>query len=77
MHTLIGNWTKDYHQFIVVIRDNNTFETIDYDEEVFETCADAINFAEEQLERLRKVKPNGRWQARVILESSTRILLLE
>lgn len=31
----------------------------------------------EQLEQLRKVKPNGRWQARVILESSTRILLME
>lgn len=77
MHTLIDNWAKDYHQFIVVIRDNNTLETIDYDEEMFETCADAIDFAEEQLERLRKVKPDGRWQAKVILESSTRIQLVE
>lgn len=77
MQTLIDNWAKDYHQFIVVIRDNNTLETIDYKEEMFETCADAIDFAEEQLEQLRKVKPNGRWQAKVILESSTRILLME
>ena len=77
MQTLIDNWAKDYHQFIVVIRDDNTLKTIDYDDDRFETCSDAIEFAEEQLERLRKVSPGGRWKARVILESSTRILLME
>ena len=77
MHTLVSNWEEDYHQFIVVIRNNKTWEKIDYDEEMFETCADAIDFARKQLELLRKVKPDGLWQARVILESSTRILLME
>lgn len=77
MQTLIDNWAEDYHHFIVVIRDDNTLETIDYDDDRFETCPEAMEFAQEQLELLRKVRPNGRWQARVILESSTRILLME
>ena len=77
MQTLSDNWVRDYHHFIVVIRDDNTYKTVDYDDERFETCSDAINFAEEQLERLRKVSPGGCWRARVILESSTRILLLK
>lgn len=77
MQALIDNWAKDYHHFIVVIRDDNTLEIIDYDDDRFETCQEAIEFAQEQLELLRKVRPNGRWQARVILESSTRILHME
>jgi hypothetical protein len=76
MKTLIDNWAKDYHCFVVVIRDDNTLKTIDYDD-LFDTCGDAIEFSREQLERLRNVSPGGRWQARVILESSTRILLME
>ncbi len=77
MQTLIDNWAKDYHHFVVVIRDENTWEMIDYDDDRFETCSDAVEFAQKQLELLRKVRPNGRWQAKVILESSTRILLME
>ena len=77
MHTLIDNWSKDYHHFIVIICDDNTGGIIDYDDYRFETCPDAIEFARERLERIRNVRPDGRWKARVILESSTRILLVE
>ena len=76
MQTLIDNWAKDYHHFVVVIRNDNTLETIDYDDR-FETCADAVEFAKKQLELLRNVSAGVRWEARIILESSTRILLME